>query len=204
MIDRLHIDLFQQEKFLSNGVDDDMMTASLSSGTVSIQSIVMWVRKIKSTPAIQNAINQRLNSETVKYPIRKVEVKIFSIATGSHSKITDHLFQGQMPKRVFIGSVENAAFNGDATKNPFYFKHKNIKKLGRIIKGETMTTRPYKPDFANDQYLRSYLNLYQRLGKLGDWAPDITLEKYKNRKTLWCVDFTKDQEAQLEKLHLKI
>lgn len=74
LIDCLHIDLFQQEKCLSNGVNVRlrfnrakfqfyMMTAALSSGKVSIQSIVMWVRKIKPTPAIQKAINQRLNSE---------------------------------------------------------------------------------------------------------------------------------------------
>lgn len=116
LMDRLHIDLFQQEKFLPNGVDVRlrfnrakpqfyMMTVALSSGKVPIQSIVMWV----PTPAILNAINQRLNSKTVKYPLRRVEVKTFTIATGSQSKITDHLFQGQMPKRVLIGFVENAA-----------------------------------------------------------------------------------------------
>lgn len=214
LMDRLHIDLFQREKFLPNGVDVRlrfnrvkpqfyMMTVALSSGKVPIQSIVMWVRKIKPTPAILNAINQRLNSKTVKYPLRRVEVKTFTNATGSQSKITDHLFQGQMPKRVLIGFVENAAFNEDATKNPFDFKHENIKKLEISINGETMTTRPFEPDFANDEYLRSYLILYQGLGKLGgDWAPDITLEEYKNRYTLWCVDFTKDQEAQLGKFHL--
>lgn len=66
-----------------------------------------------------------------------------------------------------------------------------------------MTTRPFEPDFANDQYPRSYLSLYQGLGKLGgDCAPNITLEEYKNGYTLWCVDFTKDQEAQQEKFHL--
>lgn len=43
------------------------------------------------------------------------------------------------------------------------------------------------------------MSLYQGRGKLGDdWAPDITLEEYK----LWCVAFTKDQEAQLDKFHL--
>ena len=35
-----------------------------------------------------------------------------------------------------------------------------------------------------------------------DWAPDITLEEYKNGYSLWCIDFTKDQEAQLNKFHL--
>lgn len=56
LMDRLHIDLFQQEKLLPNGIDVRlrfnrakpqfyMMTAALSSGKVYIQSIVMWVRK---------------------------------------------------------------------------------------------------------------------------------------------------------------
>jgi hypothetical protein len=41
------------------------------------------------------------------------------------------------------------------------------------------------------------------LGKLGqDWAPDITLEEYKSGYTLWCVDFTKDEEAKTDKFHL--
>lgn len=35
-----------------------------------------------------------------------------------------------------------------------------------------------------------------------DLAPDITMEQYKNGFTLWCIDFTKDKEAQLNKFHL--
>lgn len=213
-MDRLYIDLFQQDKFLPNGVDlrlrfnrakSDfyMMTAALSSGKVKIENMLLWVRKIKPTPTVLYAINQRLNAETAKYPLRRVEVKTFTIPTGTQSKISDHLFQGQMPKRVVLGFVANAAFNGDSTKNPFNFKNAKVKKLEISINGESMSTRPFEPDFENNLYLRSYLSLYQGLGKLGeDWAPDITLEEYKNGYTLWCVDFTKDQEAQLDKFHL--
>ncbi|XP_078320050.1 uncharacterized protein F54H12.2-like [Crassostrea virginica] len=159
LIDRLHIDLFQQEKFIPNGVDLRlrfnrakpqfyMMTAIGNSGIVVILNMLLWVRKVKPTPT-------------------------------------------------------NAAFNGDNLKNPFHFKNERVKKLEVSINGETISTRPYEPDFQGGLYLRSYLSLYQGLGKLGeDWAPDITLEEYKNGYTLWCIDFTKDQEAQLNKFHL--
>ena len=168
-----------------------------------ILNMLLWVRKVKPTPTVLNAINQRLNSETAKYPLRRVEVKTFTIPAGTQSKISDHLFQGQMPKRIVLGFVENAAFNGDNLKNPFHFKNERVKKLEVSINGETISTRPYEPDFQGGLYLRSYLSLYQGLGKLGeDWAPDITLEEYKNGYTLWCIDFTKDQEAQLNKFHL--
>lgn len=77
LIDRLYIDLFQQDKFLPNGVDlrlrfnrakPDfyMMTAALSSGKVKIENMLLWVRKIKHTPTEFNAINRRLNTETAK------------------------------------------------------------------------------------------------------------------------------------------
>ncbi|XP_055999297.1 uncharacterized protein F54H12.2-like [Ostrea edulis] len=214
LMDRLHLDLFQQEKCLPNGVDVRlrfnrtrpqfyMMTDAGSSGKVAIQSMVLWVRKVKPTPTIINLINQQLSTQTAKYPLRRVEVKTFTIPTGTQSKITDHLFQGQMPKLILLGFVENAAFNGDDAKNPFNFQNQKIKKLEVSINGDMMETRPLEPNFTADQYLRSYLSLYKGLGKLGpDWAPDITLEEYKNGYTLWCMDFTKDQEAQTDKFHL--
>ena len=214
LMDRLHLDLFEQEKCLPNGVDVRlrfnrarpqfyMMTAAGSSGKVVIQSMILWVRKVKPVPSIINLINQQLSTQTAKYPLRRVEVKTFTIPSGTQSKITDHLFQGQMPKLIVLGFVDNAAFNGDDTRNPFHFQNQKVKKLEISINGEMMETRPLEPNFTNDQYLRSYLSLYKGLGKLGqDWAPDITLEEYKNGYTLWCVDFTKDQEAQTDKFHL--
>jgi hypothetical protein len=90
-----------------------------------------------------------------------------------------------MPKLIVLGFVENAAFNGDNTKNPFQFQNQQVKKLEISINGEMIETRPLEPNFTEDQYLRSYLTLYKGLGKLGqDWAPDITLEEYKSGYTL--------------------
>ncbi|XP_055997822.1 uncharacterized protein F54H12.2-like [Ostrea edulis] len=214
LMDRLHLDLFEQEKCLPNGLDVRlrfnrarpqfyMMTDAGSSGKVVIQSMILWVRKVKPVPSIINLINQQLSTQTAKYPLRRVEVKTFTIPSGTQSKITDHLFQGQMPKLIVLGFVDNAAFNGDNTRNPFHFQNEKVKKLEISINVEMMETRPLEPNFTDDQYLRSYLSLYKGLGKLGqDWAPDITLEEYKNGYTLWCVDFTKDQEAQTDKFHL--
>lgn len=71
------------------------------------------------------------------------------------------------------------------------------------INGETITSRPFGPDFANNLYLRSHLSLYKGPGKLGDdLAPDVTLGEYKNGYILWCIDFTKGQDAQPDNFHL--
>lgn len=214
LIDRLYLDLFQQDKFIPNGVDIrlrfnrtksdfHMMTYAGSSGKIKLLNVLLWVRKVRPTAAVLNTVNEMLNVETAKYPLRRVDVKTFTIPTGTQSKISDHLFQGQMPKRIVLGLVANDAFNGTSNKNPFNFKNAKVKRLDVTINGETISTRPYEPDFENDLYLRSYLSLYQGLGKFGaDWAPGITFDEYKDGYTLWCIDFTKDQEAQLDKFHL--
>ena len=121
-----------------------MMTVANRSGKISIQNMLLWVGKVRPTPTVLNVINQRLNTETVKYPLRRVEVKIFTIATGTQSKIEDPLFQGQMPKHIVVGLVANDALNGEPTKNPFHFQHAHVKKLEVSINGETITSRPYE------------------------------------------------------------
>ena len=114
-----------------------------------------------------------------------MEVKTFNIPAGTHSKISIHLFQVQMPKRIVLGFVENAVFNGDNLKNSFHFKNESVKNLEVRINGETISTRPYEPDFQRGLYLRSNLSIYQGLGKLGgDLTSNITLEEYKNGYTL--------------------
>lgn len=121
-----------EEKFIPNGIDLRlrfnrispsfcMMTVASSSGKLSIHSMLLWVRKIRPTPTVLNADNQRLNTETAKYPLRGLEMKTFTIATGTKSKIDDHLFKGQMPERIVVGLVTNDAFNGEPTKIPFNF-----------------------------------------------------------------------------------
>jgi hypothetical protein len=113
-----------------------MMTNSGSRGKVVLQSMVLWVKKVKPAPTIINLINQQLSTQTAKYPLRRVEVKTFTIPSGTQSKITDHLFQGQMPKLIVLGFVENTAFNGDDIKNPFHFQNQQVKKLEISIKRE--------------------------------------------------------------------
>ena len=47
-----------------------MMTAAGSSGKVALMNMLLLVRKVKPTPTVLNASNQRLKSKTIKYPLR--------------------------------------------------------------------------------------------------------------------------------------
>ena len=175
-----------------------------ADGAVDITSMVMYVRKVKPMPGVMNRVNQMLNTTTAKYPIRRVEVKSFTIPTGTRSKITDNVFAGQLPKRVFVGLVENAAYNGALDKNPFHFRHFDVSKVDVTLNGESQASRPFEPKFGAEKlYLRSYMSLYQTLGRIDDdWYPSISYEEYGDGFTLWGYDFTTDQNAHEDQFHL--
>ena len=131
------------------------------SSVVKIDVAKVSVRTVQLLPAITNDLNQAIAQKQAKFPIRRVEVKTFTINTGLRSKIEDHLFQGQLPKRLFIGMVTNEEFNGSYVSNPFRFTPFRLSKLDVSCDGHNIYGRPFEPNFRDDQYLRSYMSLYQ-------------------------------------------
>ena len=164
-----------QEKYLPNGIEFRLHLNSASPqfcimsdndypAMVKIDAAVLSVRNVQLLPAIANDLNQAIAHHNAKFPIRRVEVKTFTVGTGLRSKVEDHLFQGQLPKRLFIGMVDNANFNGSFATNPFNFQHFNLSKLEVSCDGHSIYGKPFEPIFDLDQYLRSYMSLYQALG----------------------------------------
>ena len=85
---------------------------------LKIDASIISIRYVQLLPAIANDLNQSIARSPAKFPIRRVVVKTFTVGRGLRSKIEDHLFQGQLPKRLFMGMVSNGSF----TTNPFNLK----------------------------------------------------------------------------------
>ena len=212
LMDRLHLDMWLQDKYLLNGVDIRLrlnrssaafhLMAHANEYKTIIQEARLYVRRVEVLPKAGNDISHTLSRTTAKYPIRRVEVKTFTIASGLRSKIEDHLFQGQLPKRLIVGIVSNAAFNGAHDQNPFQFNHYNVSKIEVSRDGKTLCTRPFEPNFAQKNYLRSYLSLYEATGQLGtNTSHGISYEDYDGGYTLWAFDFTPDQGSDEGHFH---
>ena len=76
-----------------------------------------------------------LAKTTAKYPVTRVEVKTFTLHAGLHGDTIDNAILGQLPKRIIIGFVDNKAFNGNRTFNPFNFEHFSINHLSLYVDG---------------------------------------------------------------------
>ena len=141
LIGPIHADIFFQDKLLLNGVSMKIKlhrskdSFCLMSSTpdadykVKIQSATLYIRRVSVNPTVALAQANTLEQTTAKYPLRRVEVKTFSIPQGNQSFTRERMFLGQTPKRIVIGCVENTAINGDFKKNPYNFKHFNLNFL---------------------------------------------------------------------------
>ena len=151
---RFHLDLVLQEKYLPIGLEfrfklnralPQFSIMSDMPVVLKIDSAIFSVRYVQLLPATANDLNQSIARSSAKFPIRRAEVKTFTIGTGLRSKIEDHLFQGQLPKRVFIGMISNEAFNGSFYTNPFNFTRFDLKNLEVTCDGHNGTVKPSNP-----------------------------------------------------------
>lgn len=208
---RLHLDIMLQEKYLPNGLEIRLRLNKASphfcliggeAGKVKFMEAGLNVRTVDLLPVVAHDLNQQIAQHNMKIPIRRAEVKTFTIPNGQRSKIEDHLFQGQLPKRLIIGMVTNADMNGDIGTNPFHFQHFNVNHLEVSIDGKSIHNKPFQPNFTTGECLRSYMSLYQATGALGlNRSIGLSMDEYKQGYSLWGFDLTADQGCEEGQLH---
>ena len=205
MMCRLHVDLFFQDRYLLNGVDMKIRLvqskdacALMADGAnadfkVCIVEAVLFVRKAKLNPAVQMAHINALEKTTAKYPLRRVDCKVFSIPRGFMSHTNENIYLGVLPKRMVLCFIDNDAYNGAYNKNPFNAKHNNMNFLALYVDGQQVPPKSLQPRFDNGHYVRSYVNLFAGTGKMfQDEGNDLTQKDFGNGYTLFSFDLTPD------------
>ncbi|XP_039597116.1 uncharacterized protein F54H12.2-like [Polypterus senegalus] len=207
LLGQIHIDLFFQEKLILNGIDvkikmvqnkDEfcLMSGDAECYKVIITSASLFVKKVKVSPAVKLGHAYALTSANAKYPVERVNIKVFSMPAGIRVCNQKNLFLGQLPKYVVIGIVDNEAFSGSSTRNPFNFKHNDVEFLALYMDSEQIPAKPFQPDFASGYSAREYYNLVLATGKhLKDQALSITHSEFSQGYTVFAFDLTPDQEC---------
>lgn len=106
---QIHCDLFNQNKYLINGVEVAIrlvkekpqfcLMSDADGATFTITEANLYVRKVKINPSILVAHARTLAVCPARYPVTRVEIKTVTISAGIQSKTVDNLFIGQLPKR---------------------------------------------------------------------------------------------------------
>lgn len=208
MIGHLHGDIFNQGKFLVNGVEmrlklvrskDSFNLISSNAENkfkVNIINASLIIRKARINPSILLAHEKVLSTTTAKYPLARAEVKVLTIPSGVQGKVLDNVFLGQMPKRCIIGFVSNKAFNGSFDTNPFDFKHNNLNLLSVYVDGHQIPPKTLTPIFSNNAFTSVYHTLFSGTGiHFLNEGNSISKEAFANGYCLMAFDMTPDLSA---------
>ncbi|XP_063993407.1 uncharacterized protein F54H12.2-like [Diachasmimorpha longicaudata] len=209
LLGHLHCDVFNQDKFLMNGVElrvrlirakdaYRLMDDSALNYKVHIEEASLLVRRVKLSPGILIAHTKTLAKTTAKYPLTRVEVKSFVLHRGIMEETIDNAILGQLPNRFILGFVENVSFNGSRKKNPFNFQNFGINFLCLNVDGRQVPTKPLQPSFTSDVCLdvEAFNTLFAGTGThFGDHGNNISRPAYSEGFCLFAFDLTPDLSA---------
>ncbi len=203
----LHCDLFFQDRYLLNQIDvrlqlyrnnDRFLLVSFEQAPdykMEIRNMHWLVKAVEIAPSVSLAIEKTLQHFTAKYPVRRVEIKTMNIAAGLRSTADNALFTGQLPRRLVIGCVDSDAFHGTYGKSPFNFKNYDIREVSVSAGGETFPSKPLQPHFATNQYMRSFVQLFEGLGFGGENKGNrVDRSSFKNGSCLFAFDLSPDED----------
>ena len=176
MMGRIHLDMFLQDKFLINGVDvmirlvrSKAAFALMAGGhnpdyRIAIVNAALLAKKA-TLNSMQMAHIKALEKSTVKYPMRSVDCKVYSIPAGARSHTHENLFLGTLPKRLVL-CINNDAYNGAYDKNPFHAKNNAISFHAVYVDGRQIPSKPFQSNFEDDLFVRSNMSLFTLTGKI--------------------------------------
>jgi hypothetical protein len=213
LIGKLHEPMVEQGKALPGGVtlkltivpndykfylftNDDTITPS-----VEFLDASLLIHKSKINYPVASAIESALEKGTAKYPICRGIVKTFNISPGTTDTTIDNAVNGVLPRRIFVSLVPNDAYSGNILKNPYNFKHYDLNFIAAYIDGQQYPAKAYTPDFANKNYYREYLGLFESLNQLTtDTTISLLPEQWENGNTIFGFNFAPDLSDDCSKM----
>ena len=163
---------------------------------IAFEEVILYVPRYTMNPSVINGHAMGLKRQNAIYPLHHTEVTTFTIPKGQQSYTKDRLFPDQAPKLLMIAMVDNDAFNGNLSKNPFHFQHFGLNKLALYRDGISVPGRPFTPDFANGKVLRSYMQTMRTFNYLNtDDTNGLTPEEFANGYSIYAFDLTADKEV---------
>ena len=166
----LHIDLFQQERLIINGVGLSLklwpskdpfrlMSASGVDYKVQIVDASFKLCIQRPNPALTMAHAKMLEKSHVVYPYLFSNLKTVSISRGKFSFSMEDVFQGEVPSTLIVGLVSSSAFSGDYKKSPFNFQAFDCNFIAFYVDGQSLPSKPLQPNYRANTYLDAYQTL---------------------------------------------
>ena len=215
---RCHADIFKCDRLMLNGINMRIIFSRApdkfvfkAQGAIAavgaapavpayepklnLTESILYVRKARPNPNLLTAHAKILMQSKAIYPLKRTQMKILNMPANQNSYVFDNVFMSQMPCKMILGIINNDAFNGTYTTNPFYFQNYDLSFLAVYINGEMFPKTPYEPNFTTGvrNIEREYYEFLLNLGTLtSPITPPIDFANWTSGHTLYCFNFNSD------------
>ncbi|XP_028514631.1 uncharacterized protein F54H12.2 [Exaiptasia diaphana] len=125
-----------------------------------------------------------------------MDFKVFSVPNGALNTSQDNVFNGQVPKCIYVTMVDNDAYSGNYKKNPFNFKTNDLSFLGVYVDGEPLPGKPLQPSFDPAKglgFISAYQSMFTGTGMMfEDLGNGISRDEFNQGYGIFCFDLTPD------------
>ena len=152
------------------------------------------MRKITPSDTCRLGIIAGLKRAPVKYPIRRIEMRTFSIPNQATSWNHENIILGQLPRRIIFFFVATNAVHGNYLLNPLRLQHFNINFFSLYVDGHQVPSTALQPSFRdNTDYVRSYMQMQSAVGTaFRDDDSGLSYYDFGHGSTVFVFDLTAD------------
>ena len=135
---------------------------------INIINAEIQVKRVTPDDLYYGKINQQLARPVGGYiDLNYVHPSYVTLQPEGKQEYINELLNGKVPNELVVALIEDAAYNGHNTMNPFNFKHHNLESIQVQVDDELYPTEPLKMDYASGRYMRAYNHLYRSMGQYG-------------------------------------
>ena len=209
-IAKINADPLNIDKYFVNNTDVDIhiipndanfmiLAPGLPANTrlkYEIKSCKLYVMVHDLVDGLALSMNNQLEKDPVKYAIRRSELKTIYLP-ADQTVLETVLFSEQIPRRIYIGMLARADFDGNPTSSPFNFQPFDIENIRIDWNGLSNPSVPYELDFPNDHYGRAYYDMQMACGNVfTPMSNGITMQMFKDGWTIFVFNLTSNLEDE--------
>ena len=214
-INKLFLDIVNQPKYILNGTNvkikfhratpEFCLIAGNSTEKyhILIEDAALYLRMVHTRDSLQLAVEKNINITEGKYPLKKIDMRFFTLSGNSTNISEQNLYNGSLPTRIAIAIIPTAAMDGTYTTSPFNFRHFNVATTELRVNGLSVPPEGIDTDIENNNYVHAYANLFLGTGGLfnNDNGNIMTYEDFKNGNYINLYDLTEDGNHDLDHFH---
>ena len=206
---KLRIDLANIDQFLQPGVqlrfeiernsdafallsdvgDDVTFEFEIKDSTIEFDKMI-------PTPEYLNHFEKNILQEPLIYSYDKSQIHYFPYTANVNDLSIYSMFHtDKLPSYLVFGLVDNDAFDGSVSKNPYNFKHFDLKEFYLLVNGISVPTQPVKLNITSMDYHQTYVNEFLDKLKLknSNDSIGISADDWINGSFFWIVDLNVDK-----------